>query len=180
MVLQRSQPVPIWGTAKPSYTITVTLVPQGNAPINPPATVATKADANGKWRVELAPLKASSQPMEVPVNSAAGDPAVVMTDVLVGEVWVPVSTLSFGSTDTLTRAGEVRGELLLVFGRQDSHVPREGRRLIYETLDRAGTSFTWHEFNAAHAFLRDEGERYDPSAARLGLSLAADLFGRCL
>ena len=26
--------------------------------------------------------------------------------------------------------------------------------------------FTWHEFNAAHAFLRDEGERYDPAAAR--------------
>jgi len=89
-------------------------------------------------------------------------------------------TLSLGSTDTLARAGEVRGELLLVFGRQDPHVPREGRRLIYETLDRAGTCFTWHEFNAAHAFLRDEGERYDPSAARLGLSLAADLFGRCL
>jgi carboxymethylenebutenolidase len=88
--------------------------------------------------------------------------------------------LGGGKTDTLARAGEVRGELLLVFGRQDPHVPREGRRLIYETLDRAGTSFTWHEFNAAHAFLRDEGERYDPSAARLGIGLAADLFSRCL
>jgi carboxymethylenebutenolidase len=85
-----------------------------------------------------------------------------------------------GGADTLRRASEARGELLLVFGRQDPHVPPEGRRTIYETLERAGTWFTWHEFNAAHAFLRDEGERYDPAAAHLCLSLAADLFRRCL
>jgi carboxymethylenebutenolidase len=85
-----------------------------------------------------------------------------------------------GSADTLARAGELQGELLLVFGRQDPHVPREGRARIYAALDQAGTCFTWHEFNAAHAFVRDEGERYDPAAARLALSLAADLFSRCL
>jgi carboxymethylenebutenolidase len=85
-----------------------------------------------------------------------------------------------GGADTLARAGEIRGELLLVFGRQDPHVPAEGRRRIYETLNQAGTCFTWHEFNAAHAFLRDEDERFNPAAARLGLALAADLFGRCL
>ena len=85
-----------------------------------------------------------------------------------------------GGADTLARAAELKGELLMVFGRQDPHVPTEGRRRIYDSLTRTGTSFTWHEFNAAHAFLRDEGERYDPAAARLGLSLAADLFHRCL
>jgi carboxymethylenebutenolidase len=85
-----------------------------------------------------------------------------------------------GGADTLARAGELRGELLLVFGRQDPHVPSEGRRRIYEALDRAGVWFTWHEFNAAHAFLRDEGERYDPALAHLCLGLAADLFRRCL
>ncbi len=88
MVLQRNQPIPLWGTAKPGDTITVTLAPQGQAPINAPATIATKADANGKWRVEIASLKSSSQPMDVRIVSAAGDPAVVITDVLVGEVWV--------------------------------------------------------------------------------------------
>jgi carboxymethylenebutenolidase len=85
-----------------------------------------------------------------------------------------------GAADTLTRAAELQGELLLVFGRQDPHVPVEGRRLIYEVLIEAGTCFSWHEFNAAHAFVRDEGERYDPAAARQALSLAADLFSRCL
>ncbi len=85
-----------------------------------------------------------------------------------------------GGADSLARARELRGEMLLVFGRQDPHVSGEGRRQIYEALDRAGVWFTWHEFNAAHAFLRDEGERYDPAASRLCIGLAADLFRRCL
>ncbi len=87
---------------------------------------------------------------------------------------------SGGNADSLRRAGDIRGELLLVFGRQDPHVPSEGRRKIYQALEGAGVWFTWHEFNAAHAFLRDEGERYDPSAAQLCLGLAAELFRRCL
>ena len=33
--------------------------------------------------------------------------------------------------DTLDRIPEIRGELLVVFGRQDPHVPREGRATIY-------------------------------------------------
>jgi carboxymethylenebutenolidase len=85
-----------------------------------------------------------------------------------------------GGADSLARAGEIHGELLMVFGRQDPHVPAEGRRTIYEALDRSGVWFTWHEFNAAHAFLRDEGERYDAAAARLTLGLMADLFARAL
>jgi carboxymethylenebutenolidase len=85
-----------------------------------------------------------------------------------------------GGADSLARAGDIRGELLMVFGRQDPHVPPEGRRKIYEALEKAGVWFTWHEFNAAHAFLRDEGERYDPAAANLCQELAADLFRRCL
>jgi carboxymethylenebutenolidase len=85
-----------------------------------------------------------------------------------------------GGADSLSRAQEIRGELLMVFGRQDPHVPAAGRRAIYDALDAAGVWFTWHEFNAAHAFLRDEGERYDAAASRLVLGLAADLFGRAL
>lgn len=89
-------------------------------------------------------------------------------------------TLGKGGSDSLARAKDIKGELLMVFGRQDPHVPREGRRVIYDTLTDAGVWFTWHEFNAAHAFLRDEGERYDPAAARAALGLAADLFRRTL
>jgi carboxymethylenebutenolidase len=89
-------------------------------------------------------------------------------------------TLGKGGSDSLARAKDIRGELLMVFGRQDPHIPATGRRAIYDALDAAGVWFTWHEFNAAHAFLRDEGERYDPATARLAIGLAADLFSRAL
>ncbi len=85
-----------------------------------------------------------------------------------------------GRADSLARARDIKGELLMVFGRQDPHVPPEGRRAIYEALHHANVWFTWHEFNAAHAFLRDEGERYDPGAAQMCVMVAADLFRRCL
>ncbi len=94
-----------------------------------------------------------------------------------------IHTRSLGlgaSDDTLGRMAEVRGEALMVWGRQDPHVPREGRRLIYEAMNDAGLLLQWHEFNAAHAFLRDEGLRYDPALARLCYTMALELFGRRL
>ena len=84
------------------------------------------------------------------------------------------------SVDTLARARDIRGELLLVWGRQDPHVPDAARAGIYQALVAAGTPFTWHEFNAQHAFMRDEGPRYDPEAARIALGLALSLFQRTL
>ena len=44
----------------------------------------------------------------------------------------------------------------------------------------AGVHFQWHELNAAHAFLRDEGHRYDPAAARICYGMVLELFGRRL
>jgi carboxymethylenebutenolidase len=82
--------------------------------------------------------------------------------------------------ETLARAGEVRGELAMIWGRQDPHVPDAARATIYRTLVDAGRLFTWHEVNAQHAFMRDEGRRYDPEAARLALEIALALFRRTL
>ena len=90
-------------------------------------------------------------------------------------------TLGLGKNDdTLDRIGEITGEMLMVWGRQDPHVPRESRRLIYDAINDAGVSLQWHEFNGAHAFLRDEGPRYDPALARLAWTLILELFGRAL
>ncbi len=82
--------------------------------------------------------------------------------------------------DSLDRIGKITGELLMIWGRQDPHIPREGRALIYNALSDAGTHFQWHEFNAAHAFMRDEGPRYDPAAARICYDMALELFHRRL
>jgi carboxymethylenebutenolidase len=87
-------------------------------------------------------------------------------------------SLGLGGDDSLARAGEVRGELMMVWGRQDPHVPDAGRAKIQARLVEAGCLFTWHELNAAHAFLRDEGPRYDPALALLSYRLALDLFAR--
>jgi carboxymethylenebutenolidase len=56
----------------------------------------------------------------------------------------------------------------------------KGRGKVHATLCAAGANFTWHEFNGAHAFLRDEGHRYDPELAAIGLGLAVSLFRRKL
>lgn len=82
--------------------------------------------------------------------------------------------------DSLDRIPEIKGELLMIWGRQDPHVPLEGRVKIQAALNAAGTHFTWHEFNGAHAFLRDEGYRYDPELALQSYSLAIGLFRRRL
>jgi carboxymethylenebutenolidase len=81
---------------------------------------------------------------------------------------------------SLERAGEIRGELLHVWGRQDPHIPLEGREKIRAALEAAGVNFQWIEVNGQHAFLRDEGPRYDPALARLCLGFALELFHRRL
>ena len=82
--------------------------------------------------------------------------------------------------DSIARAGEIKGELLMVWGRQDPHIPTEGRMKVLARLNEVGTRLNWHEVNGAHAFLRDEGVRYDPDLARSMFGLALDLFHRTL
>ena len=90
-------------------------------------------------------------------------------------------TLGKGKNDnTLDRMSEITAEMLMAWGRQDPHVPREGRQLIYNAMNDAGVTLQWHEFNGAHAFLRDEGPRYDPALARLAFALVLELLGRKL
>lgn len=66
------------------------------------------------------------------------------------------------SVDTLTRAAELHAPLLLVWGARDPHIPAEGRDKIHAALDRAGARYEQAIFDAEHAFMRDEGPRYDP------------------
>ncbi len=82
--------------------------------------------------------------------------------------------------DSLARAGEIRGELLHIWGRQDPHVPLEGRRKIQARLDEVQANYQWLEVNGAHAFMRDEGYRYDPELAHLLQSWVLALFHRTL
>lgn len=76
VVLQRQQPIPVWGWAKPAENVRVMLAGQ---------TQQTKADATGKWFVRFAPLEAGG-PHSLSVVSKSGQ--AVVNDVLIGEVWL--------------------------------------------------------------------------------------------
>jgi len=71
----------------------------------------------------------------------------------------------------------IDASLFLAWGRQDPHVPVDGRRQIHQLLEDHDRDFEWHEFNAAHAFLRDEGNRYNPALARVGMALMLRFLG---
>ncbi|HEX8447415.1 MAG TPA: dienelactone hydrolase family protein [Sphingomonas sp.] len=73
-------------------------------------------------------------------------------------------TLGAGQRDdSLARMAELKAETLFVWGRQDPHIPFAGREAIRARLEQVGARYEWHEVIAAHAFLRDEGPRYDPA-----------------
>ena len=84
------------------------------------------------------------------------------------------------SDDSLARIPDIKGELLMIWGRQDPHVPLEGRKIIYDALTDAGTSFEWLELNGEHAFMRDEGHRYDPALAQMLMGVTCQKFTSCL
>lgn len=82
--------------------------------------------------------------------------------------------------DSLARAEDIHGELLMAWGRQDPHVPTDGRMKLLARLNELNTLINWHEVNGAHAFLRDEGARYDPEHAHNLMSLVYSFFERTL
>ena len=72
MVLQRGKPIPIWGKADANEQITITFRKK---------KFLTTADSNGLWRIDLPKQKAGG-PYTLTIND------VVLTDVLVGDVWL--------------------------------------------------------------------------------------------
>jgi len=75
-VLQRGQKVPVWGWADPGEKVTVEFAGQ---------RVGTTTDTNGRWSVQLHPLKASVEGRSLRVT---GNNTVEIQDVVVGEVWL--------------------------------------------------------------------------------------------
>ena len=111
--------------------------------------------------------------------------AAMNPDVLAGVCFYATDihkrSLGKGMNDnTLDRMAEIKGEMLMIWGRQDPHIPRDGRRAIYDAMTDKGVNFTWHEFNGQHAFMRDEGHRYDPALALTCYGMVIELFHRKL
>jgi sialate O-acetylesterase len=75
MVLQRGEPVHIWGWARPSEKVQVIFRDE---------TQSATADPVGRWEVYLSP-KAAGGPYDLTVQ---GDNKIVLDDVLVGDLWI--------------------------------------------------------------------------------------------
>lgn len=76
-ILQRGKPVPVWGWSTPGVEVEVSFAGQ---------TKAAVAGNDRKWRVLLDPLEATAQPTEMSITAAGK--THVLTDLLVGEVWI--------------------------------------------------------------------------------------------
>ena len=76
MVLQRGQPVPVWGWAAGGERVTVEFAGQKKS---------ATADDTGHWQVKLRSLKASAQPANMKISGAN---QITLTNILVGEVWL--------------------------------------------------------------------------------------------
>ena len=75
-VLQRGEPVAVWGTAAPAHSVTVSLNGQ---------SVNATADSNGKWKASL-PAMAAGGPYALAVND--GRAATTLNDIMLGDVFL--------------------------------------------------------------------------------------------
>lgn len=76
MVLQRDQPVPIWGKADPGEAVRVKFGSEIKSAV---------ADGQGKWIVWLGPLLANATALDMTIT---GSNQIELHNILVGEVWL--------------------------------------------------------------------------------------------
>ena len=76
VVLQRQKTIPVWGWANANETVNVSLANQ---------TKTAKANDNGKWSVDFAPMEAGG-PFALKVSDGSNN--LTVNDVLIGEVWL--------------------------------------------------------------------------------------------
>ncbi len=78
---------------------------------------------------------------------------------------IPSGKLGQGIADTIHRVSEIKGEMLLVFGTLDPHIPEHDREILVKTLENANIPHKVLLYEAEHTFMRDDGYRYDAAAA---------------
>ncbi|WP_197529198.1 sialate O-acetylesterase [Aeoliella mucimassa] len=125
MVLQRDEPVPVWGWSDPQATVYVVFAGQ---------TKTTTADENGRWQVTLDPLSVGD-PRSLVVE--AKQDRLEVKDVLVGEVWI----CSGQSNMQYALAANADGDL------DTLHLPNPNLR--YLTVNGVGTQKTCDDFDGA-------------------------------
>jgi sialate O-acetylesterase len=149
MVVQRNQPITLWGRGRPGAPVRATFGrEQGAATVRPDST----------WAVRLAARPASTTPGSIAVESQGE--RLVLTDVLVGDVWLCAgqSNMAFPlANDRFTRQTlpKAHNPLLRLFNQlpalttyNASYKPRELGRLLPAQFYRAAR---WQVADSASA-----------------------------
>ena len=79
MVLQRDQPVPVWGWAKPGIPVKVSFAGQEKE---------ATADESGKWQLSLDELTGTAKGAIFSVRAGGDGGEITLNDVVIGEVWI--------------------------------------------------------------------------------------------
>ena len=142
MVLQRGQPVPVWGWADSGETVTVTFLKK---------TYTATADANGRWRIDLPVMKAGG-PYTLEVKGE-GPEVREIDDVFVGDVWllsgqsnidVTIERVYPNYTDEIDGFSLDRVRLFRVQNETDTHGPKD---------DIRPTGINWKPLTKQNAWL---------------------------
>lgn len=153
MVLQQQTDARLWGWASPKSTIEVTNSWDG-------ATVSTRADKDGLWKLTVATPEASFEPQQLTLTEN-GKGAVKISDILIGEVWLasgqsnmemPLKgfagcNVQHGTADAMTALRDAPGVRLLTVRKAQSFDLKEdceGRwecPLFPQTMEWSATAY---------------------------------------
>ncbi|MFB2772260.1 dienelactone hydrolase family protein [Pelatocladus sp. BLCC-F211] len=89
---------------------------------------------------------------------------------------IPSGKLGKEVADTIGRVREIKGEMLMVFGTLDPHIPELDRQTLIKALENANVPHKVLMYEAEHTFMRDDGYRYDPAAATSAWSEIVAIF----
>lgn len=163
-VLQRGQPIPVWGRAQPGETVQVMLAGK---------RAQARADAEGRWQARL-PALAAGGPYTL--TATARDRRQVVEDVLIGDVWLcsGQSNMELQVWRTLDARAEIAGAAndrirLLTVPQEGSAVPL--RDFPAATGWQASTPDTVRDFSAACFYFARELQKH--VAVPMGLINAA-------
>ena len=87
MVLQRNDSVRVWGTANPEEKLTIKFFAAG-ASAGDEQQASAMADPHGRWSTLIKTGKAGQATYTLEVSVEGSDTKVVVSDILLGEVWI--------------------------------------------------------------------------------------------
>lgn len=131
MVLQRHQPIAVWGWADPGEQVKVSLNKQQQE---------TTADSKGKWKLALSPEEAGG-PFQLVVS---GKNTLKLSDVLIGEVWICSGQSNMEWS--VANSDNAEQEIARANSPRIRHI-KIPRKTAGEPLDDIGESLEWKQAN---------------------------------